>query len=99
MPRPCQHSIERRKHGAMGMSDFNRRHVLQSLAISGIGVAGPWPLLRSGFAQQVHGEVNELKPGEYTWHPEDSPDGPVAVVVSVPDQRVHVYRNSIRIAI
>jgi hypothetical protein len=81
------------------MFDLDRRFVLQSLVISGIGATGLSALLRSGFAQQVYKEVDELKPGEFTWHPERSPAGPVAVVVSVPDQRVHVYRNSIRIAI
>jgi lipoprotein-anchoring transpeptidase ErfK/SrfK len=40
-----------------------------------------------------------LKPGQFTWHPERSPEGPVAIVVSIPDQRVHVYRNGIRIAV
>jgi hypothetical protein len=40
-----------------------------------------------------------LKPGEFTWHPERSPHGAVAVVVSVPEQLVHVYRNGIRIAV
>lgn len=43
--------------------------------------------------------VSALKPGEFTWHPERSPYGPVAVVVSLPDQRVYVYRNGIRIGV
>jgi hypothetical protein len=44
-------------------------------------------------------EINELKPGEFTWHPERAASGPVSVVVSIPQQRVHVYRNGIRIAV
>lgn len=43
--------------------------------------------------------VEALKPGQFTWHPERSPYGPVAIVVSLPDQRVYVYRNGIRIAV
>ena len=43
--------------------------------------------------------VAALKPGEFTWHPERSPYGPVAVVVSLPDQRVYVYRNGVRIGV
>jgi L,D-transpeptidase catalytic domain len=39
-----------------------------------------------------------LKPGEYDWHPEFSPRGPVVVLVSIPDQLLYVYRNGIRIA-
>lgn len=56
-----------------------------------------WPIAAS--AQQVYKEIHELRPGEFTWHPERSPSGPVAIVVSIPDQRVHVYRNGIRIAV
>lgn len=44
-------------------------------------------------------EVHQLKPGEFTWHPERSKQGPVAVIVSIPDQLVHVYRNGVRIAV
>ncbi len=38
-----------------------------------------------------------LKPGEYRWHPEISPSGPVVVLVSVPQQTMHVFRNGILI--
>jgi hypothetical protein len=38
-----------------------------------------------------------LKPGDYAWHPELSPAGPVVVLVSLPDQVLHVYRNGVRI--
>jgi len=38
-----------------------------------------------------------LKPGEYWWKPELSPRGPVVVLVSIPQQTMHVYRNGILI--
>jgi hypothetical protein len=38
-----------------------------------------------------------LKPGEYWWHPEISPQGPVVVLVSIPQQSMHVFRNGILI--
>jgi hypothetical protein len=38
-----------------------------------------------------------LKPGEYWWKPELSPRGPLVVLVSVPEQTMHVYRNGILI--
>src|SRR3954447_20193640 len=38
-----------------------------------------------------------LKPGEYWWHPELSPSGPLMILVSVPLQVMHVYRNGILI--
>ena len=36
-----------------------------------------------------------LEPGEYWWNPGVSPDGPVVVLVSLPLQTMHVYRNGI----
>jgi hypothetical protein len=38
-----------------------------------------------------------LKPGEYWWHPEISPQGPLMILVSIPEQTMHVYRNGILI--
>jgi lipoprotein-anchoring transpeptidase ErfK/SrfK len=38
-----------------------------------------------------------LKPGEYWWNPQVSPSGPLMVLVSVPEQTMHVYRNGILI--
>ena len=38
-----------------------------------------------------------LKPGEYWWSPQLSPVGPVVVLVSIPQQTMHVYRNGILI--
>ena len=39
----------------------------------------------------------EFKPGDYVWHPEISPAGPVVVVISIPDQQLYVFRNGVRI--
>jgi hypothetical protein len=36
-----------------------------------------------------------LKPGEYWWHPEISPQGPLMILISIPEQTMHVYRNGI----
>jgi hypothetical protein len=38
-----------------------------------------------------------LKPGQFTWHPDRSPQGPVVIIVSLADQFAYVYRNGIRI--
>ncbi|TCO71555.1 L,D-transpeptidase-like protein [Rhodovulum euryhalinum] len=62
--------------------------------------AGGLVLMASGaLGQQVFKEIHELQPGEFTWHPERQPTGPVAVIVSLDEQRVHVYRNGVRIAV
>jgi hypothetical protein len=41
--------------------------------------------------------TSELKAGDYIWHPEASPAGPVVIIVSLPDQVMYVYRNGVRI--
>ncbi|WP_343502247.1 MULTISPECIES: L,D-transpeptidase [Roseobacteraceae] len=73
---------------------LNRRMFAKGAALGGLSLmAGPLA------GQHVFKEVNALHPGEFTWHPERSPYGPVSVVVSIDEQRVHVYRGGIRIAV
>jgi hypothetical protein len=38
-------------------------------------------------------DLAKMKPGQFVWTPERAPSGPVVVLVSIPDQRVSVYRN------
>jgi hypothetical protein len=38
----------------------------------------------------VGASAAELKPGDYVWHPEVSPAGPVVVLVSLPDQILYL---------
>ena len=49
-------------------------------------------------AQLVRKYAEQLKNGEFNWFPERSSGGPILIIVSLPDQLVHVYRNGIRIA-
>jgi hypothetical protein len=49
-------------------------------------------------AQRVDKYAEQLENGEFNWFPEHSPSGPILIIVSIPDQLVHVYRNGIRIA-
>lgn len=44
-------------------------------------------------------DTRQLGPGGYSWHPELSPEGPVVIIVSIPEQLVHVYRNGIEIGV
>ncbi|MFN3868951.1 MAG: L,D-transpeptidase family protein [Hyphomicrobiaceae bacterium] len=79
------------------MGDLRRRDILHGRAAAGATGRG---LLSSSphlFGERVVNDIRELKRGEFTWHPERSPEGPVASVVSIPDQRVHVHRNGVRI--
>ena len=70
----------------------------RSAMVLGTAAAGSL-VIPKVWAQKVVKEVHQLRPGEFTWHPERSPKGSVAIVVSIPDQLVHVYRNGIRIAV
>jgi len=54
---------------------------------------------RHGTAAEGLTEIADLKPGQFTWHPDRQGQGPVAIIVSLPQQRVHVYRNGVRIAV
>jgi hypothetical protein len=47
--------------------------------------------------REVEPFARAMKPGDYIWHPEVSPAGPVVVLVSIPDQIMYVYRNGVRI--
>ena len=68
----------------------------QDPAISAVG---------SQFADGYPAEVGampvaaDLQPGEYVWTPELAPSGPLVIVVSLPEQRAHVYRNGTRIGV
>ena len=53
---------------------------------------------RGSYAEDLR-EIHDLKPGDFSWHPERAPKGAVAVVVSLPEQLTHVYRNGVRIAV
>lgn len=41
----------------------------------------------------------DLAPGEFQWDPQAAPAGEMVVVVSLPEQRLHVYRDGVRIAV
>ena len=78
----------------MRMANLSRRSFVAMLAGAGVTFAGGLSLGR-----EVMKDIADLKPGEFTWHPERAPEGPLTIVVSLPEQRVHVYRNGVRIAV
>src|ERR1041384_3468696 len=65
-------------------------------AITGTSIGMDRPLFHTK-GTPTGNSTGPLKPGEYWWHPEISPSGPVVVLVSVPQQTLHVYRNGILI--
>ncbi len=47
----------------------------------------------------VPGPIEQMKPGDALIAPTVAPDGPVTVLVSLPQQRAYVYRNGVPIAV
>ena len=43
--------------------------------------------------------VKQMSPGDFIWHPEAAPAGPLVIVVSLDEQRVYVYRNGVAIGV
>jgi hypothetical protein len=71
---------------------MNRR---QFGRIAVAAAALPFP---SAFAQLVDKQAEQLTNGEFNWYPDRSTGGPIIAIVSLPDQRVYVYRDGVRIA-
>ncbi|HEY4856120.1 MAG TPA: L,D-transpeptidase, partial [Xanthobacteraceae bacterium] len=56
-------------------------------ALLAASVAAPFGArLASALAQSQFVDPATLKPGEFSWNPERSPEGPVVVLVSIPKQ-------------
>jgi hypothetical protein len=53
----------------------------------------------SAAAEPAAAEPASLRPGEYVWQPERSPQGEVEIVVSLPLQRAYVYRGGALIGV
>ena len=81
----------------------SRRSILGAFAVgagllaanrgfAGFALAGPAPAGDDP-------DPSSLQPGQFYWHPDRAPDGPVAIIVSIPRQLVFVYRNGILIGV
>ncbi|GFO82696.1 L,D-transpeptidase [Methyloceanibacter sp.] len=73
---------------------LRRRSLLKGAAAAALASVGTFEVIVAAAR-----EVSKLKPGQYIWVPEKSPSGPVAIIVSIPDQLVHVYRGGVRIGL
>jgi hypothetical protein len=68
--------------------------VLVSTALASTAIAKVWGAKTS---LPPDTPPHTLKPGEFVWDDEIVPAGPVAVIVSLDEQRAYVYRNGIQI--
>lgn len=78
------------------------RQVLALSAIAALSLTAVVPAHAARATPAARAEptpVEALKPGQFLWHPEFSPDGPVTIVVSLDEQRAYVYRNGISIGV
>jgi hypothetical protein len=68
----------------------------EGASLSGALAARKRPAPKKAAAAKNPGE---LKPRQFEWHPDRSPSGPLAIIVSLTKQRVYVYRNGIQIGV
>jgi hypothetical protein len=81
---------------------LNRRPVIGLIALDGCYIAAQRYLAVPALAQgatNADPDIASLQLGQFIWHPERAPKGPVAIIVSIPKQLTVVYRNGILISI
>ena len=67
------------------------------LALSAPALADSVPFWGAKASVPIDTPINQLKKGEFLWMGEAVSTGPVAMVVSITEQRAYVYRNGILI--
>src|SRR5690349_18821211 len=86
---------EQRRYSFAAAGALSRRAMLIGIGAAPIALFAP-----DLVALQDDGiDPKKLKPGQFVWNPDRAPEGPVVVVVSIPDQMVTIYRNGMRIAV
>jgi hypothetical protein len=73
-------------------------NLTRRIFVAGALAAPAAAFLPRALAQEDLADLRALKPGQFVWQPERAPTGPVVILVSLPEQRVVVYRNGVRIA-
>ena len=83
-------------------ADLSRRSAITLLGAS-VGLLAIWrravSLALAERTLNLDGDLGSLEPGQFIWAPERAPEGPVAIIVSIPKQLVFVYRNGILIGV
>jgi hypothetical protein len=82
----------------------SRRTILQAFAVGAGLLAVNRTLAGAPIPDPAQGapddpDPSSLQPGQFFWHPDRAPDGPVAIIVSIARQLVFVYRNGILIGV
>ena len=71
---------------------------LRGLALLVLALA-PVPFWGARESSPVGTDPAKLKPGQFIWDAAAAPEGPIVIVVSVPDQIARVYRNGIEVGV
>jgi hypothetical protein len=69
------------------------------LALAVLSVSAAQAAVASPPAALAANDELHLDPGEFVWKPDLAPAGPVEIVVSIPLQRLYVYRDAILIGV
>ena len=80
------------------MRGFVRR--LTQLAVAGLLVSlSPVSPASARETPSIAERAADLRPGQFAWNPDASPQGDVEIVVSLPQQRAYVYRGGALIGV
>lgn len=70
---------------------------IAALGLSAIVSAAAVPVWGDAHSMPLETAPEALKPGQFVWSPANAPSGPIAVAVSLDEQRAYVYRNGVRV--
>jgi L,D-transpeptidase catalytic domain len=73
--------------------------LVAALALASSVLAAPVPFWGAKESEPVGTDPSKLKPGQFIWDAGAAPEGPLVVVVSLPEQMARVYRNGLRIGV
>jgi hypothetical protein len=71
--------------------------LIAGLCCLSLAVAAAMPFWGAEAPAPFETPSDSLKNGEFTWAPEIAPSGPIAVLVSLDEQRAYTYRNGVLI--
>ncbi len=72
---------------------------LAALVLAAAVAAAPVPFWGAKESSPVGTDPAKLKPGEFVWNAAAAPEGPLVIVVSLPEQIARVYRNGVQIGV
>ena len=78
---------------------IGRPTLIIALCCLSLAVAAAMPFWGASAPAPFTTPADELGNGEFTWAPEVAPSGPIAVLVSLDEQRAYTYRNGILIGV